>query len=167
MRTQTLLLFPIAATLVIGFVNCSQFEPSPVALHSLNAQCVADLRKTAVPSFDVASVCDDAANYVCDHRIFKPGIATARRYEKPCFDLPGLGRACVLTNVFLYDTEANRHEEGLEPGAMDPGGIYNHEEVQCANTAVRSGQVSLINAEAESQEEALRVAYDKCRRGGR
>ena len=167
MRATTLLLFPIATVLVVGFVNCSQFEVSPLALHSLNAQCVADLRKTAVPAFDTASVCDEPANYVCDHRIFKPGISTTRRYEKPCLDLPGLGRACVLTNVFLYDTEANRSEVGLEPGAMEPGGIYNHEEVQCANTAVRSGPVSLINAEAETLQAALQAAYDQCRRGGR
>lgn len=162
---KTIFFFILASISAVAFVNCSQFEVGS-KLASISAQCVADTREKGVPSFDVASVCEQPANYVCDRRIFRPGVGNSRKAEKPCLEVAGLGSACITTNVFTYDTEPNRNEPGTDASAMEPGGTYNHEEVQCANMAVKSGHISLINAEAESLPAALEAAVQRCRRGG-
>ena len=146
--------------LTLAYTNCGEFKSSPSkAVKVLSSTCVAKLRAATTPLAFAGSICADAANYECERRIFAPGRTNEAGEEKHC--LSSAPESCVSVRVNVFDTSGAR--EGADPGAYQPGGEYNREEIQCWNKILVSSQVSVIHSAGDSVAGALESAMGKCR----
>lgn len=162
MVRSLILLFISMIVLVPAFQNCgSGFSSNPDAFKkALSSSCVANIRAKAEINFPLG-VCDDVDSYICEKRIFRPGVGGIRSQESACFTTQDGKEACVRVDVLRFDTESVR--SGAEVGSFASGGEYNRDEIQCANTQVSYQNVTLIQSEGESVEAALLEAMRSCK----
>src|SRR5688500_5970834 len=89
MRMRLLLpLIPLTALMMVGYVNCAKFEA--LQKGSLSSMCAAKLREKSSAPFDGATICEDAANYECDRRVFRPGVGYGESASRACATISGV-----------------------------------------------------------------------------
>ncbi|RYZ69886.1 MAG: hypothetical protein EOP05_14150 [Proteobacteria bacterium] len=153
------LLIIVVPILLVTYTNCGQFQQGVDLAKNLSSNCVAKIRETAKVNFS-STVCADMTAFECDRRVFKPGANAGTTTKHECVRSPAGEDSCVKVTTYTFDTENARKEAG--PGAFDSGGDYNHEEVQCINKMVTRQNISVVNSDAPTLEEALPEAVSLC-----
>lgn len=143
------------AVLIFCFENCSQFEMSTQAIKNFSSSCMAKAR-AQTKTFIAPALCDDLANYSCERRIFRPGIAASDTTKLEC----DANDVCVRTRTLSFDTSVARSGASAEQFA--DGGDYNREDIECIHDA-KTNDISLIQATGESVFSALALTIEKCR----
>lgn len=150
----------VASAAAVLFQNCGKgFQAAVPMSYSSSAQCVAKLRSGEV-ELNLASVdlrCNDAQSYVCERRVFRPGLPNETRVEQWCDSSHG---QCVDVTVRQFDSNAARTAGGDESGFVD-GGEFNREEVKCNHVHLHNG-ISPFEGEGADIKSSLAGARAAC-----
>lgn len=159
----------LIAVLTVGvllpFQNCGKaYKSAAFDLDSISSssQCRAAAQAEALQKLQVTRVsldCADFNQYMCERRVFAPGIQNLSHSLKECtVD----GSVCVDVDVFEYNTTVAR--SGAASASYAPGGEYNRQEVRCRHRFSYKG-VAVFESEGDSLEQALAGALSACEKG--
>ncbi|MBC7369984.1 MAG: hypothetical protein H7326_00360 [Bdellovibrionaceae bacterium] len=149
----------------VAFNNCSGKFVAKNALGSINnssSQCIQKMRSSLkVSDFSEPSMCEEAANYHCDQRRFRPEITNAQTQSVQCTKIAGVGDACITVTTYDYNTQQLQQSASAEE--MVEGGSYNRDEVTCINTKITRQEVALIQVEGSNVADVLEKTVEQCR----
>lgn len=156
------------AITVIAYNNCGgKFEVAEGVSLASSAQCRAKIMNSAKASaaLNDPSICEDAANYRCDIRHFRPEVISGKFENRQCSIIAGMGETCVPVTNYNYNTASQLQQ--ADASAIVEGGAYNRDEATCIHTKITSQNIALIQEEGSSITEALEKSIEQCRRRSR
>lgn len=145
------------------FQNCGKgFQSAGPNLDlASSAQCMVKLRdEPALMKLNIEKLrCDDVDSYVCERRVFRPGVGNSQHHDQEC----SLDKTvCVDVMTYMFDTEVAR-QNGGDSAEFSPGGDYNREELKCNYRFAYRG-LSPFEGQGSTLEESLEAAISACRR---
>lgn len=144
----------------LAFQNCGGgFESAGILNKSSSAQCKAKMKSEAqkLKWTNADFRCDDFSAYSCERRVFSPDVETMSHSLKEC--LPG-DTICVDVEIRQFNTSVARNP-AANPADFQPGGSYNHEEVNCYHRFFHNG-LALFTGDKPTLEESLSDAMSAC-----
>jgi hypothetical protein len=152
-------------SMLFAFQNCSKGFNTTQSL-SQTTQCTEKLRAKAYAEGEwLKDQCRDLSAFRCNVSVFSPDIEDRSYDTRKCLEINGK-EACVGLDVLKFSTKnllASASEATID---FQPGGSYNRSEYNCTHPDLYKEGVAIITAEADSLEDSLLLAQQKCLEGG-